>query len=411
MKRQNQVALAAFLTISIWVTGNAQTPNPAQAGVNSVPQPKPRQPVVMKVRGVSAGSVGMGERLSVYIDNLQDAMRQDSIDPAKLILYLDGHPLWNVHGQLLNADSGRVEFRLERADTSQEAWVTLLGRPRSLEKQGVAVGVGYGSAPELGTAGQIPHIALTVAGSWELFAVILLMLVFVVGFLSLAWRSNIIRDASPPFPPKGSNKPYSLSRFQMSVWFFLVFGAFVFLALITHSLDVLNQQALMLIGIGTGTALGAAVVDNSKQSARESKIGDLTPERARLQAEIAELQNVTQQSHRADAPGADAPNLPSVQIAEKSAKLTEIEDQIQQLEQSRIAPVSAGFLNDILTDSGGISLHRFQMVAWTIILGLFFVYAVWDRLAMPEFSPTLLALMGISAGTYLGFKVPEKVDQ
>jgi hypothetical protein len=27
---------------------------------------------------------------------------------------------------------------------------------------------------------------------------------------------------------------------------------------------------------------------------------------------------------------------------------------------------------------------------------------------MPEFSTTLLALMGISSGTYLGFKIPER---
>ncbi len=27
---------------------------------------------------------------------------------------------------------------------------------------------------------------------------------------------------------------------------------------------------------------------------------------------------------------------------------------------------------------------------------------------MPEFSATLLAMLGISAGTYLGFKIPEK---
>jgi len=29
---------------------------------------------------------------------------------------------------------------------------------------------------------------------------------------------------------------------------------------------------------------------------------------------------------------------------------------------------------------------------------------------MPEFSATLLALQGITAGTYLGFKIPEKQD-
>ena len=31
-------------------------------------------------------------------------------------------------------------------------------------------------------------------------------------------------------------------------------------------------------------------------------------------------------------------------------------------------------------------------------------------MTMPEFSPTMLARMGISSGTYLGFKLPTKVD-
>ncbi len=32
---------------------------------------------------------------------------------------------------------------------------------------------------------------------------------------------------------------------------------------------------------------------------------------------------------------------------------------------------------------------------------------VYNELAMPEFSATLLGLLGISAGTYVGFKLPE----
>jgi hypothetical protein len=32
----------------------------------------------------------------------------------------------------------------------------------------------------------------------------------------------------------------------------------------------------------------------------------------------------------------------------------------------------------------------------------------WRDLIMPQFSETLLALMGISAGTYIGFKIPER---
>jgi hypothetical protein len=47
------------------------------------------------------------------------------------------------------------------------------------------------------------------------------------------------------------------------------------------------------------------------------------------------------------------------------------------------------------------------MLVWTLVLGILFIYSVWYRLSMPEFSATLLALLGISSGTYLGFKIPE----
>jgi hypothetical protein len=69
---------------------------------------------------------------------------------------------------------------------------------------------------------------------------------------------------------------------------------------------------------------------------------------------------------------------------------------------------SQGFLTDVLRDnSGSVSLHRFQMFVWTLVLGIIFVASVYHDLAMPQFSATLLGLMGISSGTYLGFKVPE----
>ena len=42
------------------------------------------------------------------------------------------------------------------------------------------------------------------------------------------------------------------------------------------------------------------------------------------------------------------------------------------------------------------------------MLGVFFVAAVVHDLSMPDFNTNLLALMGISSATYLGFKYPEK---
>ena len=69
-------------------------------------------------------------------------------------------------------------------------------------------------------------------------------------------------------------------------------------------------------------------------------------------------------------------------------------------------------LSDLLSEDEGegrvITFHRFQIVVWTLVLGVVFVSEVLTKLAMPVFDTTLLTLMGISSGTYLGFKVSAK---
>ncbi len=68
---------------------------------------------------------------------------------------------------------------------------------------------------------------------------------------------------------------------------------------------------------------------------------------------------------------------------------------------------SKGFFIDILSDDDGVSIHRFQMVVWTVFIGIYFIYSVFNGLDIPQISKELLALMGISSGTYLGLKIPE----
>jgi hypothetical protein len=70
---------------------------------------------------------------------------------------------------------------------------------------------------------------------------------------------------------------------------------------------------------------------------------------------------------------------------------------------------TAGWWRDLVSDDrGAVALDRFQVVVWTLILGgVFLTSVLWD-LTMPEFSATMLALMGISSGTYIGFKLPMK---
>lgn len=69
-----------------------------------------------------------------------------------------------------------------------------------------------------------------------------------------------------------------------------------------------------------------------------------------------------------------------------------------------------GFIKDILSDPNGISFYRFQVFAWTVVMVAVFIRQVTSYLMMPDFNPALLTLMGISSGTYLGFKVSENPD-
>ena len=71
---------------------------------------------------------------------------------------------------------------------------------------------------------------------------------------------------------------------------------------------------------------------------------------------------------------------------------------------------SQGWLIDVLSDADGIDFHRFQIVAWTFVLGMIFISAVWQGLAMPEFNETLLGLTGLSAAIYIGLKIPEATN-
>ena len=67
-------------------------------------------------------------------------------------------------------------------------------------------------------------------------------------------------------------------------------------------------------------------------------------------------------------------------------------------------------LMDLISDDvEGVAIYRFQMLAWTIAqtiaLGFVFVFKVATERAIPTFDLATLGLLGISSGTYLGFKL------
>jgi hypothetical protein len=85
----------------------------------------------------------------------------------------------------------------------------------------------------------------------------------------------------------------------------------------------------------------------------------------------------------------------------------EAERTVVQSNFDKLTGRSEGWWVDILSDANGVSLHRFQLAAFTLVLAFVFVLGVYDDLAMPEFNTTLMGLLGLSASTYLGLKIPE----
>jgi hypothetical protein len=300
------------------------------------------------------GSAAIDDIIVVSVQGLESLMNQSRcLDETgirvpncverPIALFIDSREIKGITPEAVDLLEESLHFHLQRNTDNNETWSDLLGAPpldyRFFKRPAkVSVGLQDGYPVESSVR---RFLIVRIDKPWFIGGFILIaLLIFVL--IKLALQSDLLRaGGTPPVDANGITlrKSYSLSRFQMAFWFFLVVASYCFIWLITGAADTITGSVLALIGIGSGTALGAAVVDVNK----------------------------------------DQP-----------------------------APATRGFLKDVLSDADGICFHRFQMFVWTLVLGIMFISSVYYVLSMPEFSPTLLGLQGISAGTYLGFKIPEK---
>jgi hypothetical protein len=187
------------------------------------------------------------------------------------------------------------------------------------------------------------RLSLTIIPKTAGIISLIVILFATVLLVYLVAATNIVRESGPAFG-EGKFRRYSLSRIQTAFWFCLAATSYFCLWLITDDFNTLTPSVLGLMGISSFTAVTTHLI-HAKDS------GAIAPRQRSLN------------------------QLPS-----------------------------AGLLADLLSDAIGYSFHRFQMVAWNILLGLIFIYSAVHNLAMPDFSGGLLAVTGISAVTYLGFE-------
>jgi hypothetical protein len=148
-----------------------------------------------------------------------------------------------------------------------------------------------------------------------------------------------------------SRKPFSFARVQMLWWTLLIVGSYIASYGLTGRLLEMSSTCLTLLGISAGTTAGARMIDKDQE-------------------------RTTGTRHQ------DEP--------------------------------STGFFTDILSDENGISVHRFQAVVLNLFIGFTFVIDIFchlDDKAFPTLDGYMLALLGVSSGTYVTVKTMENRPQ
>ncbi|HKO62531.1 MAG TPA: hypothetical protein VJV03_15305 [Pyrinomonadaceae bacterium] len=386
----------------------AQTPSPSPTAIASpvtspTPVPEPR---VIAIEG----NLQLDDLIKVQLEGLNDWAEEN--DPTKLVPYINGLAIRGNYPQEIHPSKNHLQFHLEITPDNKEMWIDLLGEPHVARKP-VAFSVGFEDKSPFDSAiDQTRPVLLTVISpTYGLIALVVVLLTFIL-LIWLARKTNLIRDGSE-CPVKGKLRPYNLGRTQMAFWFFLIYASYMTIWLITGALDTITASLLALMGISAGTALSEAMIDSGKLSANADQLQSLSAEKQSLEQTIPELQiQIDALNAKTTLSPEDTSNRDSLnkQVQDRRARLALITPQLEQLEASADAAVSKGFIRDILRDASGYSFHRFQIFAWTLVLGIIFVSSVYNNLTMPEFSATLLGLMGLSSGTYIGFKFPEKTS-
>jgi hypothetical protein len=367
--------------------------------INNEGPPSMEQRAPHRIRDVQLSDV-----ITVEIKDLKTLLdeRDCRIGTKPVVLFLNGHPIKGLTAYPpTDPQDGILKFVLRQTENSREAWTYILGKPES--SRTVEVSVGFEDQYPIKALAAQPVLEFRVLPTAWLLLWVSLFLLMLAGFLWLAVSSNILRDGSPIAEPGKSKGTFSLAKSQGAWWFFIIIAAYLLIGITTGDfVTSINSTALILLGIGAGTVIGGAVIDASKNSpdaaaGQRAAAANALARATALETSISE----SEQALRAVTnPTVQVPILQ--QLADQRRELAEVRSNYRKLTAQ-----SENFLTDILSDANGISFHRFQMAAWTLVLGIIFIEEMYQSLAMPTFDTTLMGLLGLSAGTYLGLKIPE----
>lgn len=291
---------------------------------------------------------------------------------SQMRLWIDGLCYPNMRPLYINPTENFIIFRLERDTSSTSPWNLFYANPAYWDfHHPIRLNLGTelieykipGVHHKLDLDTTIPWMP------WVFYPLIILLLIFKVRYakklikdISL-YAVNGVKIGYTPNEPTSREKgvinvediPYSLSRFQFLLWLTVIFVSILHIWIISNVLVSPTGSVLLLLGISGGTFYVGKLLDSNKNQ----PIGD--------------------------------PKTPQELVGE-------FIDNDQR---------SKGPINDMLNDGKSISLHRLQLLLFTLFLGIYFVVMTVENLLLPQLSETMLGLMGISGATYAGLKTTE----
>jgi uncharacterized RDD family membrane protein YckC len=294
--------------------------------------------------------MGLAEYREQYDQKAPDK-KDPQLDPSRMILYVDGRPLPRFFGQLpdrqhshLTFDLGELGRKTSDSPDSLAAWKQLLSS--GIRDRQMSLSVGFQSRAPLLT--EVDDFTIRAIEVFWLIVWVVLALALLLILVIAARKSDMLRVPGAP-PDPDPNHPDMVPRKAHSLarW---QMASWFFAILVAYTFIYLVTGALDAL---SPTVLGLMGI--SAAAGFAATVVDTTGSK----------------------PGDKAPR-------------------------------TEGLREDLMSEGSGVSLPRLQMAVWTFVLILIFARAVYDTLSMPDFNPTLLGLMGISAGTYVGFKNPDK---
>lgn len=285
----------------------------------------------------------LNDYIQVTVRNLAALYNSPGHANDAIVLYLDGIAMHGINPLFDNMDSTLV-FQLVRDSTTCRAWDVFYESPRE-HVEFMTVSVGYEHDKALPTrVNKVKQVDRRMKIVLVHGTAWWIALLSIIGLIIGFYYLAIKTNViRDKCSPTIKNAPYSLARFQLLFWTLLSLISFIFIWAVTLEIPEITTSTLILLGMSVGTSAGARLIDFNQED----------------------------NSHR------------------------------HQNSESQ------GFWKDILSDGEGISIYRLQMFAWMIIVGVYFLNVSYTYLYMPQLDNTLLALMGISSGTYVGLKLPE----